>query len=141
MNIALEIAKGSKCVSKQVGAVIVKEGRIISTGYNGTPAGYKNCCDHWDGEYTPEHHDWSAMYEIHAELNALLFAARTGTDVSDSVIYCTFEPCGECSKNLVQSGVKKIVYLNSYEHLNGGLVNEFISDCGIEKVQLEMGGD
>ena len=52
INIATEIASASKCVSKQVGAVIVKDGRILSTGYNGTPAGYINCNEHWDGEYT-----------------------------------------------------------------------------------------
>ena len=71
IKIANEIASASKCVSKQVGAVIVKDGRILSTGYNGTPPGYENCCDHWNNEYTSEHHEWSKTYEIHAEMNAI----------------------------------------------------------------------
>ncbi|MCW9025900.1 MAG: deaminase, partial [Thiovulaceae bacterium] len=55
INIANELSSASKCVSKQVGAVIVKDGRILSTGYNGTPAGYTNCSEHWDNKYTKEH--------------------------------------------------------------------------------------
>ena len=61
INIAKELATASKCVSKQVGAVIVKNGRILSTGYNGTPAGFINCNDHWDNEYTSDHHEWSKL--------------------------------------------------------------------------------
>ena len=81
LNIAKEIAKGSKCVSIHVGCVIEKNNRILSTGYNGTPSGYMNCHDHWKGEYTHEHHEWSIKYEIHAEMNALLWAARNGISV------------------------------------------------------------
>ena len=76
IKIAQELATASKCVSKQVGAVIVKDGRILSTGYNGTPSGFTNCNEHWKGKYTPEHHEWSKTYEIHAEMNAIILGSK-----------------------------------------------------------------
>jgi dCMP deaminase len=136
INIAHELASASKCVSKQVGAVIVKNGRILSTGYNGTPSGYTNCCDHWNGEYTSEHHEWSKTYEIHAEMNAIIWAAREGISIKDATIYVTLEPCSDCSKNIIASGIKRIVYDKSYEHTNSDVVTNFIKDNGviIEKI-------
>ncbi len=137
INIAHEIAKASKCVSKHVGAVIVKDGRILSTGYNGTPAGYENCCDHWNGEYTKEHHEWSKTYEIHAEMNAIIWAARKGISIEGATIYVSLEPCSECSKNLIAAGIKKIVYDKAYEHTNSDIVSSFIKNNGliIEKIK------
>jgi len=140
INIATEIAKASKCVSKQVGAVIVKDGRILSTGYNGTPAGYVNCCDYWDNKYTKEHHAWSKLYEIHAEMNAIIWAAREGISIKDSTIYVTLEPCSECSKNLIASGVKRIVYAKPYEHNNSEIISKFIQDNGVVIEKLEQEG-
>jgi dCMP deaminase len=137
INIAQEIATASKCVSKQVGAVIVKDGRILSTGYNGTPAGFINCCDHWDGAYTSEHHEWSKTYEIHAEMNAIIWAARKGISIEGSTIYVTLEPCSECSKNIIASGVLRIVYLKSYEHNHSAIISKFIKD---NNVSIEMLG-
>lgn len=138
INIALEIATASKCVSKQVGAVIVKDGRILSTGYNGTPAGYVNCCDYWENEYTGEHHDWSKTYEIHAEMNAIIWAARKGISIEDATIYVTLEPCSECSKNLIASGIKRIVYLKPYEHTHSEVVSRFLVDNGVSIERLEV---
>jgi len=137
INIAFELATASKCVSKQVGAVIVKNGRILSTGYNGTPTGYVNCCDYWDGEYTSEHHEWSKTYEIHAEMNAIIWAAKEGISIDGATIYVTLEPCSECSKNLIASGIKRIVYATEYEHTNSNTISKFIKDNGvsIEKLQ------
>jgi len=136
IDIAKVIASASKCVSKQVGAVIVKDGRILSTGYNGTPAGYENCCDHWDGEYTSEHHDWSQTYEIHAEMNAIIWAARKGISIEDATIYVTLEPCSQCSKNLIAGGIKRIVYENGYEHTNSDIVSKFLKDNNVIIEQL-----
>ncbi len=140
INIAHEIASASKCVSKQVGAVIVKDGRILSTGYNGTPAGYINCSEHWHDEYTKEHHDWSKTYEIHAEMNAIIWAARKGISIEDGTIYVTLEPCSECSKNLIAAGIKRIVYDKAYEHTNSEIVSKFIKDNGvtIEKLNRDV---
>ena len=131
INIAREIASASKCVSKQVGAVIVKDGRILSTGYNGTPAGYTNCSVHWDGEYTKDHHEWSKTYEIHAEMNALIWAARKGISIEDATIFVTLEPCSECSKNLIAAGIKRIVYEKAYEHTQSEVITKFIEDNGV----------
>lgn len=140
-NIAKEIASASKCVSKQVGAVIVKEGRILSTGYNGTPAGYQNCCEYWNGEYTKEHHEWSKTYEIHAEMNAIIWAARKGISIEGATIYVTLEPCSECSKNLIASGIKRIVYEKAYEHTNSEIVSKFIHDNGVIIEQIQTKDD
>ena len=137
INIASELATASKCVSKQVGAVIVKNGRILSTGYNGTPTGYVNCCDHWNGEYTKEHHEWSKTYEIHAEMNAIIWAARQGICVENATIYVTLEPCSECSKNIIASGIKRIVFLKPYEHTHSDTISKFIKDNGVSIEQLK----
>ncbi|MEA3227803.1 MAG: dCMP deaminase family protein [Campylobacterota bacterium] len=131
INIATELATASKCVSKQVGAVIVKDGRILSTGYNGTPPGFVNCCDYWDNQYTAQHHEWSKTYEIHAEMNAIIWAAREGISIEGATIYVTLEPCSECSKNLIASGIKRIVYAKEYEHTNSDIISKFIKDNGV----------
>ena len=136
LNIAKELSFASKCVSKQVGAVIVKDGRILSTGYNGTPAGYQNCSDFWDGKYTKDHHDWSKTYEIHAEMNAIIWAARKGISIEGATIYVTLEPCSECSKNLIASGIKRIVYEKSYEHTNSQIISKFLEDNGVKIEQI-----
>ncbi len=136
LNIAKELSFASKCVSKQVGAVIVKDGRILSTGYNGTPAGYQNCSDFWDGKYTKDHHDWSKTYEIHAEMNAIIWAARKGISIEGATIYVTLEPCSECSKNLIASGIKRIVYEKSYEHTNSEIISKFLEDNGVKIEQI-----
>lgn len=136
INIAKEISSASKCVSKKVGAVIVKEGRILSTGYNGTPAGYTNCSEHWDNEYTSEHHEWSKTYEIHAEMNAIIWAARKGISIEDATIYVTLEPCADCSKNIIASGIKRIVYEKAYEHNHSEIISKFIKDNGVVIEQL-----
>ncbi len=139
IKIAQEIASASKCVSKKVGAVIVKDGRILSTGYNGTPAGYINCCEYWDDKYTSSHHEWSKTYEIHAEMNAIIWAARKGISIEDSTIYVTLEPCSECSKNIIASGIKKIVYLKPYEHNHSAIISKFLKDNSviIEQIGVE----
>ncbi len=137
INIAHEIATASKCVSKHVGAVIVKNGRILSTGYNGTPPGYTNCCDHWDNKYTAEHHEWSKTYEIHAEMNAIIWAAREGISIKDATIYVTLEPCSDCSKNIIASGIKRIVYDKAYEHTNSDIITQFIVKNGVSIEQIK----
>lgn len=138
MKMAIEISNASQCVSKKVGAIIVKNGRILSSGYNGTPAGYENCNVHWNHVDHSEHHEWSKKYEIHAEMNAIIWAARKGIKINKSVIYCTHEPCHDCTKNIIASGIEKIVYLHDYKHTNKEEANKFLSDCGIEKVQINM---
>ncbi len=136
INIAHELSTASKCVSKQVGAVIVKNGRILSTGYNGTPSGFTNCNDHWNGEYTKDHHEWSKTYEIHAEMNAIIWAAREGISIDGATIYVTLEPCSECSKNLIASGIKRIVYDRAYEYTHSDTISKFIKENGVKIEQI-----
>ena len=136
INIAKEISSASKCVSRRVGAVIVKDGRILSTGYNGTPAGFINCCDYWDNKHTSQHHQWSKTYEIHAEMNAIIWAAREGISIDGATIYVTLEPCSDCSKNIIASGIKRIVYDKSYEYNNSKIITKYIEDNGVLIEQL-----
>lgn len=137
LNIAEEIASASKCVSKKVGSVIVKDGRILSSGYNGTPSGYPNCSDHWNGQWTENHHEWSKEYEIHAEMNAIIWAARKGISIEGATIYATLQPCSQCTKNIIASGITKIVYRKSYEHNNSKILEQFIKDNNVQYIQVK----
>lgn len=114
---AFLLGQKSKCVSKKVGAIIAHDKRIISTGYNGTPPKFKNCNEVFDPlNFDREaHHEWSKMYEVHAEMNAILFAAKHGVALEDSEIYTILQPCDECLKNIVPTGIKKIYYVYPYE--------------------------
>lgn len=119
LNIALEIAKLSKCKKTQVGCIIVKDGRIISTGTNGTPSGYTNCtdnfCNHNHEDFLKEHSEWSLKHEIHAEMNAIIFATRNGIKIpQESILYCTHEPCDNCLKHIAALGINTVYYKYSY---------------------------
>lgn len=137
LRMALEISKGSKCVSTHVWALIVKDNRIVSTGYNGTPSWYPNCHDYWKWEYTPEHHDWSAAHEIHAEMNAVLWAARQWQKIEWWTLYCTLEPCLNCAKHIVWAWIKRIVFANKYKH-NDDWVKKFMDENKAELEQVDM---
>ena len=110
INIAKEIGTLSHCTRSKVGAVLVKDGNVISFGYNGTPAGMDNGC---------EENDVTKDEVVHAEMNSILKAAKSGNAVEGSTLYLTLSPCKECSKLILQSGVKKVVYLNRYRNLDG----------------------
>ena len=118
IDIALRTAEESKCVSLKVGAVIVKDKRIIAQGYNGTPSGQLNCNEALEqGLYKREHHhEWSLVNEIHAEMNALMFAAKYGIPVEGCTMYVTHQPCDQCIKNIYQAGIKRVVYVYPYQH-------------------------
>lgn len=139
MQTAYHLSKKSHCVSKQVGAVLVKDGRIISMGYNGSHPGHINCCDVFDRENIDfeKHHVWSRIFEVHAEMNCLAFAAKNGINVNGCTLYVTLSPCQDCLKNMFQAGIKRIVFLVQY-HRNS-LPNEmmdYMSSNGIEMQQL-----
>ncbi len=137
INIAYEIASASKCISRHTGAIIVKDGRIVSTGYNGTPPGYINCDEYWDGVYTSEHHDWSYKYEIHAEMNAIVWAARQWIAVEGATIYCTYEPCFDCIRAIIAAGMKHIVFSEKYKHHEGAEIETFVHDNGAKIIQVK----
>jgi dCMP deaminase len=116
-DVLISLSKQSKCVSKKVGVLIVKDDRIISTGYNGTLAGVKNCDEVFDANDfdREQHHHWSIRNEIHAEQNAIAIAAKNGISLNNSICYSSLQPCNSCLMSLVQSGVKEIVYLQEYD--------------------------
>ena len=101
----------SKSKRKKVGALVVKNGTIISDGYNGTPSGFPNDCEDIDGN--------THWYVLHAEANAILKTARSTQDISGSTLYLTLSPCKDCSKLIIQSGIKKIAYLEDYRDQDG----------------------
>lgn len=141
-NVYLDVAESlstlSQCVSYQVAAVIVKDGRILSTGINGSPKGSINCNEMgWsqiNGKWTPrgsaeKHHEWSLRNEIHAEMNAIIFAARNGISIEGADIYVTHEPCNQCTKNLSAAGIKNIYYRNEYpRNRDDSHLQEFIKN-------------
>ena len=100
MHILFEFSKLSHCVSKQVAAMAVKDGRIISTGINGTAPGYTNCDDIFNkSDFDRElHHQFSNTYEIHAEMNMILYAAKNGISLEGATLYCSMLPCWNCIK-------------------------------------------
>jgi dCMP deaminase len=110
INIAKEVSTLSHCQRSKVGAVIVKDNNIVSFGYNGTPTGIDNCCER-DGVTIPE--------VIHAEMNAILKAAKTGYSVDGASLYLTLSPCVECAKLILQSGIKRVLYLDQYRKTDG----------------------
>ncbi len=113
ITLALAISKKSKCIKRQVGAVIAKMGRVVSTGYNGPPAGYHNCNrDFEDG--CPRTSNSGCLYALHAELNAVVFAYKNNIDLTGSTIYITLSPCIDCAKLIYIAGIKKVIFLYKY---------------------------
>lgn len=111
------LKKESKCVSRKVAALIVKDGRIISTGYNGTLSRTPNCCDFFDADSFDReaHHAWSLKNEIHAEQNAIAVAAKNGISLDGCTCYSSLQPCNTCLLLLAQTGIKRIVYVEPYD--------------------------
>jgi len=108
INIAKEVGTLSHCTRSKVGAVLVKDGNVISFGYNGTPAGMDNGC---------EENNVTKDEVIHAEMNAILKAAKSGNAVDGSTLYLSLSPCQNCCKLIIQSGIKRVVYLEGYRDL------------------------
>jgi dCMP deaminase len=123
MNMATEWAKLSHCTRKKVGALIVKNGMIISDGYNGTPTGFENSCEIDNG------HNLTKWYVIHGEANAILKCAKHGHSCDGATLYQTHSPCKDCSKLILQSGIKRLVYREDYKDTSG---LEFLSKAGVE---------
>jgi dCMP deaminase len=126
LKMAQEWAKLSYCKRKQVGALIVKDNMIISDGYNGTPSGYTNCCEDDHGE--------THWYVLHAEANAILKVAKSTQSADGATLYITLSPCKECSKLIIQAGIKRVVFNKGYKDMSG---IEFLSEYGIEVRHLE----
>ena len=126
MNIAKEIANLSTCCKHKVGCVLIKDDRIISIGYNGTYANEIHCTNIFNNKYDlnkeeernkfcEEHHIFASLYEVHAEQNCISNAAKEGIVTNNSIAFVTLEPCSDCLKLLIASGVSKVIYDKQYD--------------------------
>ena len=120
-------AENSYCQRRQVGALIVKDKMIISDGYNGTPSGFENVCEDENNVTKP--------YVLHAEANAITKIARSNNSSNGATMYVTASPCIECSKLIIQAGIKRVVYSEKYR-LEDGI--ELLKRAGIEVVFISM---
>ena len=125
LRLALEWAKLSYCERKKVGALIVKNGTIIADGYNGTPSGFDNCCEDKQGN--------THWYVLHAEANAITKLAKSTQSSDGSTLYVTVSPCFECSKLIIQSGIKRLVFRDLYRKVES---LEFLFKAGIEIIRI-----
>jgi dCMP deaminase len=118
LSIAAAVAARGSCSRRKVGAVIVVDGAIVSTGYNGTPSGVRNCneggCDRCAGS-TPPGAGYELCLCVHAEQNAISQAARRGNATDDGTLYCTLRPCFGCVKSAVQAGIYNLVYSEQHD--------------------------
>lgn len=137
MDVAERFAKLSSAKRLQVGAIIVKDDRIISIGYNGMPAGWTNECEevveiHEDGEVITKTKD----EVIHAEANAIAKLARGSESGDGSAMFLTHAPCIHCAKQVYTAGIRKVYYRNSYRDTIG---IDFLNKCGVEVEQISPG--
>lgn len=135
MELAENLAKRSHCVKAQVGAVLTKETRIVSLGYNGPPAGTHNCDEVWPGEGCPRDSKGSCSLALHAEQNAILYAAKNNVSIEGSTLYITLSPCIACARVIFTTGIKKVLYLHSYADFKGLATDEgvdFLRKFGVE---------
>lgn len=119
-------AENSYCKRRQVGALIVKNKMIISDGYNGTPAGFENICEDDDGN--------TKNYVLHAEANAITKVAKSNNNCDGATLYVTTSPCMECSKLIIQAGIKRVVFTELYRITDG---IDLLKRKGIELVHIE----
>lgn len=120
-------SENSYCNRRKVGALIVKEKMIISDGYNGTPSGFPNICESQEGVTLP--------YVLHAEANAITKVARSNNSSEGSTLYVTASPCMECSKLIIQSGIRRVVFSELYR-ITDGL--DLLKQAGVEVVHLPI---
>ena len=140
MNLASDLAARSHCVRAQVGAVLTKDTRIISIGYNGPPAGTHNCDEEWPDNGCARDSRGSCSLALHAEENAILYATRNGSNIAGSTLYCTLSPCIACARLILSSGIKLVYYSKSYAAYKGLSSDEgvdFLRKFGVEVVLIE----
>jgi dCMP deaminase len=127
-KILKETAAMSTCSRVKVGCIIVRDGRIISTGWNGVPADQEHCKDYflergWDVKkdyLSREHNYWSTKNEVHAETNAIGYAAHNGVATKDADLYTSVSPCIDCAKLIIAAGIKHVYYTDEYDRSDDG---------------------
>lgn len=153
MECALSFAKRSTCQRVKAGAVIAFDNHIISTGYNGNAPGREHCCDYWQKFYDSKaswklqwptyedylksdsfkssHREWSQKYELHAEMNAIIYAARRGIKIEGADIYTTYSPCIFCAKAIIHAGISRVFYHVLYDRPEGKEALEVLRENSI----------
>lgn len=127
LKMALVWAQNSYCKRRQVGALLVKDKMIISDGYNGTPSGFENNCEDENNTTFP--------YVLHAEANAITKVAKSNNSSEGATLYVTSSPCMECSKLIIQAGIKRVVYCDNY-HKTDGI--DLLKKANIDVVFVEL---
>lgn len=127
LKMAMEWSTLSCCGRKKVGAIIVKDGMIISDGFNGTPKGFPNDCEDANGN--------TYWYVLHAEANAILKVAKSSQSTDGATLYVTYSPCKDCSKLIVQSGIKRVIYGEEYRDVAGLVI---LREAGVDILKLDI---
>ena len=140
MELTETVGGWASCHRRKVGAIIVKDKRVIATGYNGAPAGIQSCIER--GECLREKMNIPSgtraelCYGVHAEQNAIIQAARSGTNVEGATLYCTHQPCVICAKMIINAGIKHVIFKEGYpDEFSVRLFNE--ANVELEKYQEE----
>ena len=139
MDITFLVAKRSTCLRRAVGALIVKDKRILSTGYNGAPTGIKHCIEIGclrEKLNVPSGEKHELCRGIHAEQNAIIQAAYHGASIKDATLFCTNMPCSICAKMIINAGIKKIYYHSGYAD---AMSKEMLTEAGIDLIQFDSG--
>ncbi|HCF71435.1 MAG TPA: cytidine deaminase [Syntrophomonas sp.] len=137
LELAGLVARRSTCLRRQVGAVLVKEERIIATGYNGAPRGLHHCLDMGclrQEQGIPSGQRYELCRGVHAEQNAIINAAYYGVSTHDAVMYCTNQPCVICARMIINAGIKRVVHQGDFED---NLSLQFMQEAGIEVVEVK----
>jgi dCMP deaminase len=140
MEIAELVATRSTCIRRKVGALIVKDNRILTTGYNGTPTGIRHCLDRGclrDELNIPSGQRHELCRGMHAEQNAIVQAASHGVSIESGEIYCTNQPCIICAKMIINAGLKKVIVGNAYPD---ELATEMFAEAGLKVVTMNPEG-
>ena len=138
MKIAHVVAQRSTCFRNNVGAVIVKDNHIVSTGYNGAPAGMEHCLDigcYRKQNNIPSGEKHELCRAVHAEQNAIIQAALRGASTEGGVLYCTHSACIICAKMIINARIKKVYYANEYAD---EMAMQYFKDAGIEVEHLPL---
>jgi len=134
MKIARLVSERSTCLRRRVGAILVKDRRILATGYNGAPKGLVHCLQRGClRETIPSGQRHELCRGVHAEQNAIIQAAVAGVSIEGATLYCTTQPCVLCAKMLINAGIAKIYFAGSYPD---GLAKELLEEAGIELVVM-----
>lgn len=140
MKLAHDLALRSHCVKAHVGAVLARDTRIISIGYNGPPAGTHNCDEEWPETGCARDSKGSCSLALHAEQNAILYAVKNGARLEGATLYTTLSPCIACARLIFSAGIKQVYFSRSYAQYKGIASDEgvdFLNRFGVPTMKLE----